>query len=136
MNLLQEELDNLETNDDSKHMELLTEQLFKPSQLLKRLETTATTINEREASTTAGPMVSNIKNPPFDKNFMAWEEFNEIFNSFVHNNIRFNDVHKFIILKTHLDGEASQAVEGIPCTPGGYRLARSILNERFNQIDN
>ena len=72
MNLLQEELDNLETNDYSKHMELLTEQLFKSSQLLKRLETTATTINEREATMTAGPMVSNIKNPQFDENFMAW----------------------------------------------------------------
>ena len=137
MNSLQEELDNLEAYDDSRHMELLTEQLFKASRLLKRLETTATTTtsNEREASTTAEQMVSNIKIPQFSGNLMAWEEFNEIFNSFVHKNTRFKDVHKLIILKTHHDGEASQAVEGVPYTPEGYCLARSILCERFNQID-
>ena len=66
---------------------------------------------------------------------MAWSEFNEIFTSFVHNNPRYNDAEKLYLLKTNLGGEAARAVEGVPYTPEGYLLARSILNERFNQTE-
>ena len=137
MNQVQDELDSFEVYDDSKHLELLTEQLFKGNRLLKRLEAmpTTTTRLERVPSMTADPTVSNITIPKFNGNLMAWAEFNEIFDSFVHSNIRYSDVQKFVILKTHLGGEASQAIEGVPYTAEGYILARSILNERYNQSD-
>ena len=141
INSNQDELDSLEVYDDSKHLALLTEQLFKANRLLKRLEAKPTTTNneqrldERTAILTSEPTVSNISIPKFHGDLMAWAEFSEVFNSFVHSNIRYNDVQKLVILKTHLGGEASQAVEGVPYTTEGYLLARSILHERFDQTD-
>ena len=141
INSNQDELDSLEVYDDSKHLALLTEQLFKANRLLKRLEAKPTTTNneqrldERTVILTSEPTVSNISIPKFHGDLMAWAKFSEVFNSFVHSNIRYNDVQKLVILKTHLGGEASQAVEGVPYTTEGYLLARSILHERFDQTD-
>lgn len=140
ISVMQEELDNLEVYDETKHLELLTEQLFKASRMLKRMELkptdARTEADERKTSPFIEPKASmNITIPKFDGDLMAWSEFNEIFNSFIHNNARYSDAEKLYLLKTNLGGEAARAVESIAYTTEGYLLARSILNERFNQTE-
>ena len=117
LNAVQDELDNLEVYDESKHLESLTEQLFKANRMLKRMESkqtdTRTEANERKPNIYTEPTSMNITISNFNGDLMAWGEFDEIFNSFVHNNARYNDVERLYLLKTSLGGETARAVEGV-----------------------
>ena len=139
MNAVQEKLDRSEIYDDSDHLELLTEQLFKANRLLRRIELKPTITRnestERNPSETIEPPASIITIPKFNGDLIEWVDFIELFNYSIHSNDTYNNAKKLIILKAHLGGEAAQAVEGVPCTTEGYSLARSILHERFNRPD-
>ena len=49
----------------------------------------------------------------------------------VHDNPRYATVQKFVILKSHLSGQALQCIKGIPVTEACYSTAVDALKERF-----
>ena len=66
---------------------------------------------------------------------MKWSEFWELFVISVHDNPRFANAQKFVVLKSHLAGAALRSIQGIPVTGDGYAQAVAALKERFQQDD-
>ena len=67
----------------------------------------------------------------FDGNKLKWSQFWDAFEITVHNNNSLSQIEKFHYLQTKVVGEAKQAIEGLALSNENYRVAVTILKERF-----
>ncbi|KAF0307542.1 hypothetical protein FJT64_021151 [Amphibalanus amphitrite] len=73
--------------------------------------------------------------PRFKGDLLAWPEFWEIFEAYVHTNRGYSSVQKLCFLRQHLDGPAARAIQGLPLTADNYMVAVQILKDRFGRDD-
>ena len=109
------------------YIQTMEDEAFLSSRVLARLERADESKAEPKGATANVDLKSSlaVKIPVFhgDRNFMKWSEFWELFLVSIHENSSFADVHKFVVLKSHLAGPALQAVKGIPVSGKGYTKA-------------
>lgn len=79
---------------------------------------------------------TSVKLPKFDLkkfsgNKLDWCEFWDAFECTIHNNTSLSNIERFNYLHSKLEGEAKRAVAGIALSNENYRVAVSILMERF-----
>ena len=136
---VQDQLDKLGQADDSSHSETMEDEIFLGSRLLKRLE------RDEQAQVKAESQIPtaytelktalSVKIPTFQGDVMKWAEFWELYAISVHNNPKFANVQRFVVLKSHLAGVALKSIQGIPVTGDGYTQAVEVLKERFDLED-
>ena len=73
-----------------------------------------------------------INIPSFGGDILQWESFWDIFSATVHDT-DISIVTKFSYLKSSLEGEAAQAIQGLSLTVGNYETAVHILKERYGR---
>ena len=132
---VQDQLDKLGQADDSSHSQTMEDEIFLGSRLLKRLERDeqAQVKPESQIPTAYTELKTalSLKIPTFQGDIMKWAEFWELYAIAVHNNPKFAEVQKFVVLKSHLAGVALKSIQGIPVTGDGYTQAVEALRERF-----
>ena len=136
---VQDQLDKLGQADDSSHSETMEDEIFLGSRLLKRLE------RDEQAQVKAESQIPtaytelktalSVKIPTFQGDVMKWAEFWELYAIAVHNNPKFANVQRFVVLKSHLAGVALKSIQGIPVMGDGYTQAVEVLKERFDLED-
>ena len=136
---IQDQLDKFGQADDSSHSETMEDEIFLGSRLLKRLE------RDEQAQVKAESQIPtaytelktalSVKIPTFQGDVMKWAEFWELYAIAVHDNPKFANVQKFVVLKSHLAGVALKSIQGIPVTGDGYTQAVEVLKERFDLED-
>ncbi|KAF0292593.1 hypothetical protein FJT64_009410 [Amphibalanus amphitrite] len=123
--------------DESGHSDLLEEEIFMGTRLLARIESgTSGGTPDQDAnpgSDLRSSLVFNI--PAFDGDLMKWRAFWELFSVSIHQNGRYANIQKFVLLKSHLTGAAERAIEGIPVSGDGYITAIQPLEKRFHRDD-
>ena len=137
---IQTALDKVGMPDESTHADLASEELFKASRLLSRLESASAapravpirTFDDQQFELKSSLVV---KLPTFDGDVMNWVEFWELYNVSVHHNPRYAAVQKFVLLKSHLGSAPKQAIEGIPVSEEGYHVALDVLTKRYARDD-
>ena len=134
---VQDQLDKLGQADDSSHSETMEDEIFLGSRLLKRLERDeqAQVKAESQIPTAYTELKTSLKIPTFQGDVMKWAEFWELYAIAVHNNPKFANVQKFVVLKSHLAGVALKSIQWIPVTGDGYTQAVEVLKERFDLED-
>ena len=60
-----------------------------------------------------------------------FREFMDIFQVSIHRNRRLTDVEKFMYLKSYLEGDAKELLEGLPRTDANYAFALELLEENY-----
>ena len=139
MKKTQLELDKLGQADDTGHMRTIEDELFLGSRLLARLDKAEEAQGKANAKSISGntdlKSLLTVKIPTFHGDVMKWSEFWELFVISVHDNPRFANAQKFVVLKSHLAGAALRSIQGIPVTGDGYAQAVAALKERFQQDD-
>lgn len=73
-----------------------------------------------------------IQLPSFDGNYLKWMEFRDTFDSLINNNNTIPDINKFHYLRSSLEEGASDIIKSIEFTAANYKLAWSLLTERFD----
>ena len=68
------------------------------------------------SSVNANHKLPKLTLPSFNGNVSLWQTFWDSFESAVHSNPTLTDVQKFCYLKSQLEGEALQTVEGFVLT--------------------
>ncbi|CAG9793223.1 unnamed protein product [Diatraea saccharalis] len=68
----------------------------------------------------------------FDGEVLKWYQFWDQFTSNVHNR-DIDDVDKLLYLKSVLEGDAKQAIEGLDTTNKNYQIAVDTLKERYGK---
>ena len=138
---LQDALDQKGMCDESNHDDVLTEEIFKASRLLSRLESASDSTNRtgpaRDFDDQQFDLRSSlvVKLPVFEGEVLKWAEFWELFKVYVHANKRYTDVQKFVLLKSHLGNVPKQVIEGIPASEEGYKAAVDLLTRHFARDD-
>lgn len=138
---VQTTLDKEGLYDDSNHVEVMAEELFKASRLLSRLEcSSGPTSRSRPARDFEDQQLDLrsslvVKLPTFEGDIMKWAEFWELFKVYIHNNPRYAEIQKFVLLKSHLGTVPKQVIEGIPASDEGYQAAVDLLTSRFARDD-
>ena len=132
-------LDKVELFDDSNHDDMMSEELFKASRLLSRLESASDnpSLPDRSFADQQFDLRSSlvVKLPTFEGDVLKWAEFWELFKVSVHSNKRYADVQKFVLLKSLLGNMPKQVIEGIPVSEEGYRAAVDVLTRRYARDD-
>ena len=64
---------------------------------------------------------------------MAWQEFDDAFDSSVHKNPSLSDVDRFNYLRNLVEGPAYSAIAGLQLTGANYKAALNLLKERFGR---
>ena len=132
-------LDKVELYDDTNHDDVMSEELFKASRLLRRLESALDNPSQPDRSfddqhfDLRSSLV--VKLPTFEGDVLKWAEFWELFKVSVHSNKRYADVQKFVLLKSLLGNVPKQVIEGIPVSEEGYRAAVDVLIRRYARDD-
>ena len=136
---IQVQLDKMGQADDTNHVQNMEDEVFLGSRLLARLEKAEEARDKAEyqmpTAYTELKTALSLKIPTFQGDVMKWAEFWELFVIAVHKNPKFANVQKFVVLRSHLDGVALRAIQGIPVTGDGYTQAVEILAERFDFPD-
>ncbi|KAF0308862.1 hypothetical protein FJT64_019967 [Amphibalanus amphitrite] len=129
---LESELKALGVEEESAHIADLHKAIGLGKRLLARTE-------QAEASPvpSAPPAMFklDITVPRFKGDLLAWPEFWEIFEAYVHTNRGYSSVQKLCFLRQHLDGLAARAIQGLPLTADNYMVAVEILKDRFGKDD-
>ena len=135
----QAQLGKLGQTDETSHIQTMEDELFLSSRVLARLERAdeAKGMPDPKSSAANSDFKSSlsVKIPVFSGDVLKWSEFWELFLISVHRNPGFEDVQKFVVLKSHLAGAALQAIQGIPVSGSGYAEAVEALKERFDRSD-
>ncbi|KAF0314200.1 hypothetical protein FJT64_015304 [Amphibalanus amphitrite] len=127
--------------DETQHTDMIEEEVFMASRLLARLEGGAAGAirdSTREVDPTSNTDLRSslvVKIPTFSGDLMKWRSFWELFGVSIHNNSRYSNIEKFVVLKSHLSGSAQKAIDGIPVSGDGYLAAIDILKRRFQRDD-
>ena len=134
------ELEKMGQTDDTGHLQTMEDDVFLSSRLLARFERAEESKGRAEPPTVSGntdlkssikvKIHITVKIPTFHGDIMQWSEFWELFEISVHNNTSFEDIQRFVVLKSHLAGVALKCVQGIPVSGDGYAEAVSALKER------
>ena len=136
---VQDQLDKLGQADDSSHSQTMEDEIFLGSRLLKRLERDEQAQVKAElqipTAYTELKTALSLKIPTFQGDVMKWAEFWELYAIAVHNNPKFANVQRFVVLKSHLAGVALKSIQGIPVMGDGYTQAVEVLKERFDLED-
>ncbi|KAF0298480.1 hypothetical protein FJT64_004157 [Amphibalanus amphitrite] len=129
---LESELEALGVEDESAHIADLHKAIGLGKRLLTRTEQA-----EAPPVPSAPPAMFklDITVPRFKGDLLAWPEFWEFFEAYVHTNRGYSSVHKLCFLRQHLDGPAARAIQGLPLTADNYMVAVQILRERFGKDD-
>ncbi|XP_043230700.1 uncharacterized protein LOC122386001 [Amphibalanus amphitrite] len=129
---LESELKALGVEDESAHIADLHKAIGLGKRLLTRTEQA-----EAAPVPSAPPAMFklDITVPRFKGDLLAWPEFWEIFEAYVHTNRGYSSVQKLCFLRQHLDGPAARAIQGLPLTADNYMVAVEILRERFGKDD-
>ena len=69
--------------------------------------------------------------PVFDGDKMKWREFWDFFKVTVDQNKWLSEIEKYCYLKSKLTGEASQAISGLSMSNENFKIAKTLLIERF-----
>ena len=69
--------------------------------------------------------------PVFDGDKMKWREFLDFFKVAVDQNKWLSEIERFCYQKSKLTGEASQAISGLSMSNENYRIAKTLIIERF-----
>ena len=137
LNTVQTLLDKEGNTDESGHSDLPEEEIFMGTRLLARIESgTSGGTPDQDAnpgSDLRSSLVVNI--PAFDGDLMKWRAFWELFSVSIHQNGRYANIQKFVLLKSHLTGAAERAIEGVPVSGDGYITAIQLLEKRFHRDD-
>ena len=74
--------------------------------------------------------------PFFDGDKMKWRQFWDFFKVTVDQNERLSEIEKLCYLKSKLTGDAEQVISGLLMSHENYTVAKSLLQDRFedNQI--
>lgn len=72
-----------------------------------------------------------IKLPKFSGTYDKWLEFRDAFNSMIDKNDSLDAVQKFYYLRAHLEGEAARMIESITVTEQNYKVALTLLEQRY-----
>ena len=135
----QTQLDKLGQTDETSHIQTMEDELFLSSRVLARLERADEAKGMPDPKISAGNVDFKsslaVKIPVFSGDVLKWSEFWELFLISVHQNPGFEDVQKFVVLKSHLAGVALRAIQGIPVSGPGYTEAVEALKERFDRSD-
>ena len=73
--------------------------------------------------------------PVFDGDVFNWLPFWDSFSATIDDNTEVPEVMKFAYLKGQLKGEASRAIEGLSLSAANYKVAISLLKERYGKPD-
>ena len=131
-------LDKAGQHSDTNHDDVMSEEIFKASRLLGRLESSSASANaDRSYDDQQLDLKSSlvVKLPTFDGDVLKWGEFWELFKVSIHSNPRYAAVQKFVLLKSHLGNIPKQTIEGIPVSEEGYVTAVDVLTRRFSRDD-
>lgn len=71
--------------------------------------------------------------PTFNGDLTTWIAFRDQYMDLVHNNPNLTSVIKFHLLKTHLRGLASDAINGFKLSSSDYKAAWFVLTKRYDQ---
>ena len=71
--------------------------------------------------------------PNFSGSPLAWQSFWDSFDAAVNSNTALDGIQKFNYLRAQIQGEASQAIAGLPLTGANYDHAVALLKVRFGQ---
>lgn len=74
-----------------------------------------------------------ISLPTFEGRFENWMEFRDTYVSMIHNSDKLEDIQKFHYLRSALKGEALQIIKSINFSSDNYKIAWSLLENRFNK---
>ena len=109
---------------------------LKAASLLKRIEGNTNFKNSTVASSDHANYVTlpKIELPHFKGDVLNWQSFWEQFSVTVDNS-DLPDVQKFSYLKSLLEGDARQCIEGLSLNAEHYKTACVILKERFGRED-
>ena len=69
--------------------------------------------------------------PKFSGDIEKFREFMDMFIVTIHKNKRLEDVEKFMYLKSYLEGDAEELLEGLPRTDANYAFAMMLLEENY-----
>lgn len=72
-----------------------------------------------------------ISIPDFNGDYKEWYNFFDTFNALIESNNALTDIQRFYYLKTALKDEAKQLIESLEVSGSNYRVALSLLRERF-----
>ena len=132
------ELDN-EIDEIAKYRDEVTLIRAKASEVLSRLreETKGDSDSEirfQNHSNRARPEVKlpKLVLPKFSGDVLQWQSFWDQFTAAVHLS-DLPDINKFTYLRSLLEGEAQEAIQGLALTEQHYRVACQILQERFGR---
>lgn len=133
MRAIQNILDKAGVLDETNHDELASEEIFKASRVLSRIEATPADGQHQDLGQHHLDSSVAMKLPVFDGDILKWTEFWEMYSASVHRNNRYAPVQKFVMLKSHLSGPALQCIKGLPVTDACYQSAIDNLTERFSK---
>ncbi|KAL0809214.1 hypothetical protein ABMA28_011436 [Loxostege sticticalis] len=88
-------------------------------------------------SSSVSPPSNNLKLPVlqipiFDGTPNNWLSFRDTYLSLIHNNTQIEDINKFYYLKQYLRAPASTVIESVTLSSANYKIAWSLLCERFD----
>ena len=63
----------------------------------------------------------------------SWQEFWDNFSSSVHENSGLNDIHRFVHLRSLVEGTAYDTIAGLALTATNYKVAVDLLKQRLGQ---
>ena len=79
----------------------------------------------------AAVQLPKIHLPTFSGHVEDWETFRDLYRSMIHLHPILLSVQKLHYLKTSLEGEAKDALEGLPLTETNYTTAWGLLLKRY-----
>ncbi|XP_060571807.1 uncharacterized protein LOC132729986 [Ruditapes philippinarum] len=86
-----------------------------------------------QSNTSLYQRLPKLSLPVFSGDILEWQSFWDAFDSSVHQNPNLTEVQKFNYLKTQLEGNAAQVIQGFALTHANYIQAVDLLKERFGQ---
>lgn len=89
-------------------------------------------VSKESVDTKPDVKLPKLELPRFNGDALKWQTFWDQFDAIVHKS-ELPAVSKFTYLRSLLDGEAQDAIQGLALTERNYETARTILEERFGR---
>lgn len=93
--------------------------------------------NDKEVASGTGSMMNHAVNlpaitlPTFDGSYEKWINFQDTFQSVIHDSVHISTIEKFHYLKSSVSGEALSLIQTIEVSIDNYEIAWALLKERF-----
>lgn len=131
-----EDVDDIVTEVDS--MNVLLEKVIQIKARAKAV--VKTEVKKEESQEARSPQREKFKETihlpklaiaKFSGDIEKFREFMDMFVVTIHKNKRLEDVEKFMYLKSYLEGDAEELLEGLPRTDANYAFAMQLLEENY-----